>query len=55
MLGLLTVDGENHNSGQVCVQVVKVQPLALVLATVCALDRLEDQKAILAFDGFVLG
>lgn len=51
---MLTVDGESHSSGQVGVQVVKVQPLALVEATVGALDRLEDQEAILAFDGFAL-
>lgn len=54
VLCLLTVDGESHSSGQVSVQVVVVQPLALVHAAVSALHGLEDQEAILAFNGFVL-
>lgn len=51
----LTVDGESHSSGQVRVQVVVIHPLAIVHAAVGALDRLEDQEAVLASDGFVLG
>lgn len=54
VLCLLTIDGESHSPGQVRVQVVEVQPLALVNAAVSAFDGLEGQEAILAFDGFVL-